>query len=78
MITSKALAAAGNAGAENTVLSRIRDLVSRAVTALVQAAEAAAEKDSWRTTTFCPLAVHGVDLVMDQSLHPWLVEVRVK
>ena len=48
------------------------------MTALARAAEAAAEKDSWRSASPCPLAVYGVDLVVDQSLYPWLVEVRVK
>ena len=53
---------------------RVRELVSAAMVALTTAAAA---KDDRRSGAMCPLAVYSVELVLDMSLRPWLVEVKL-
>ena len=52
---------------------RVRELLSAAMVALTTTAA----KDDSRSGAVCPLAVYSVELVLDMSLRPWLVEVRL-
>ena len=57
------------------LLARIRKLVATTMATLSNAAVVAAVEDGWRSAVLCPLAVYSVELVVDRSLHPWLMEV---
>ena len=52
---------------------RVRELVSTAMVALATSAA----KDDRRSRLPCPLGVYSVELLLDTSLRPWLVEVRL-